>query len=107
MAIVTLGEFIVQRQQDFPYATGELSRLLSAIRLAAKVVNSQTNKAGLIDDIMGSHGEENVQGEVQQKLDVYANRIFKEALQRRAEVCGIASEEDESFVPFDDNKDAK
>jgi len=107
MAIVTLGEFIVQRQQDFPYAKGELSRLLSAIRLAAKVVNSQTNKAGLIDDIMGSFGQENVQGEVQQKLDVYANRIFTEALRRRAEVCGIASEEEEDFIAFDDNQDAQ
>lgn len=107
MAIVTLGEFIIQRQQDFAYAKGELSRLLSAIRLAAKVVNSQTNKAGLIDDIMGSYGAENVQGEVQQKLDVYANRIFKDALMRRAEVCGIASEEEEDFVAFEENQDAK
>ena len=107
MAIVTLGEFIIQRQQDFAYAKGELSRLLSAIRLAAKVVNSQTNKAGLIDDIMGSYGQENVQGEVQQKLDIYANRIFKDALQRRAEVCGIASEEEEDFVAFEENQSAK
>ena len=99
--ITTLGEFIVQNQQAFPYATGELSRLLSAIRLAAKVVNSQTNKAGLVDNIMGSMGAENVQGEEQKKLDVYANDVFIKALKARQEVCGIGSEEEESFIAFD------
>ena len=99
--ITTLGEFIIQRQNDFQYATGELSRLFSALRLAAKVVNSQINKAGLVDDIMGSQGDQNVQGEEQQKLDVYANRVFIDALRARNEVCGIASEEEESFIAFD------
>lgn len=99
--ITTLGEFIVQNQQSFPYATGELSRLLSSIRLAAKVVNSQTNKAGLVDNIMGSMGAENVQGEEQKKLDVYANDVFINALKARHEVCGIASEEEESYIAFD------
>lgn len=100
--ITTLGEFVIQRQADFPYAKGELSRLMSAIRLATKIVNSEINKAGLVDDIMGSAGQENVQGEVQQKLDVYANRIFMDAMEAREEICGIASEEEESFVAFDD-----
>ena len=100
--ITTLGEFIVQEQQKLPYAKGELSALLSALRLAAKVVNSQTNKAGLVDDIMGSHGNENVQGEQQQKLDVFANRIFINAFRNRAEVCGVASEEEDSYIAFED-----
>ena len=99
--ITSIGEFILQNQSHFPYAKGELSRLLSAIRLAAKVVNSQINKAGLVDDIMGNAGNENVQGEKQQKLDVYANRIFIDALYARKELCGIASEEEENYVAFD------
>jgi len=98
--ITSLGEFILQNQINFPYAKGELSRLLSAIRLAAKVVNSQINKAGLVDNIMGSIGHENVQGEDQKKLDVYANKIFIDALYARKELCGIASEEEEDFIPF-------
>ena len=98
--IITLGEFIIKRQQDFPYAKGELSRLFSAIRLAAKVVNSQINKAGLVDNIMGSIGQHNVQGEEQKKLDVYANDLFIKSLMARNEVCGIASEEEESFISF-------
>jgi len=95
---ITLGEFIVKRQADFPYAKGELSRLLSAIRLAAKVMNSQISKAGLVDDLLGSAGKENIQGEEQKKLDVYANKIFINALKARGEVCGIASEEEEKSI---------
>ncbi|MFK7933304.1 MAG: class 1 fructose-bisphosphatase [Saprospiraceae bacterium] len=100
---VTLGEFIIKNQQDFPYAKGELSRLLSAIRLAAKVMNSQINKAGLVDDLMGSAGIENVQGEEQKKLDVYANRLFVRALSARNEVCGIASEEEEKSIVLEND----
>ena len=99
--VITLGEFIIQQQNEFSKAKGELSRLLSALRVAAKVVNSQINKAGLVDDIMGSYGEANVHGEQQQKLDVYANRIFIDALKARNEVCGVASEEEDSFIAFE------
>ena len=99
----TLGEFIVEKQLDFPDATGSLSALLGAIRLAAKVVNREINKAGLVD-IVGSAGGENVQGEDQQKLDVYANEKFKAAMEARGEVCGVASEEEEEFVAFQGTK---
>ena len=99
--LTTLGEFIVERQSDFPFAKGELSRLLSAIRLAAKVVNREVNKAGLVDDILGSSGNENIQGETQQKLDVYANIQMINALKAQQEVCGIGSEENEDFIAFD------
>lgn len=101
--IITLGEFIIQRQADFPFAKGELSRLLSAIRLAAKVLNSQINKAGLVDDILGGLGKENVQGEDQKKLDFYAHEIFINALKARNEVCGIASEEEEQTIIFEND----
>ena len=63
----TLGEFIVEKQHEFSHATGELTALLSAIKLGAKIIHRDINKAGLVD-ILGASGAENVQGEVQQKL---------------------------------------
>ena len=98
--MITLGEFIVQKQHAFPHATGELSSLLSAIQLAAKIVNREINRAGLSPDIIGAAGQDNIQGEAQQKLDVFANEKFKAALEARGEVCGIASEEEDEFVAF-------
>lgn len=95
----TLGEFIIKNQTGFKYSSGELSRLLSSIKLAAKVVNHEVNKAGLVEKILGDMGEENVQGETQKKLDVFANDTFIKALTQREVVCGIASEENESFIP--------
>ncbi len=99
--LTTLGEFVIERQSDFPFAKGELSRLLSAIRFAAKVVNREVNKAGLVDDILGEAGNDNIQGEAQQKLDVYANNKMINALKAQQEVCGIGSEENEDFIAFD------
>ena len=93
----TLGEFIIDKQDDFQYSTGELSRLLSAIRLASKMVNREVNKAG-IAEIIGQAGNQNIQGEDQQKLDVLANSIFIEALSQREVVCGIAAEEMDDFI---------
>ena len=93
----TLGEYIIDNQNDFQYSSGELSRLLSSIRLASKVVNHEVNKAGLVD-IIGAAGDTNIQGEDQQKLDVYANDIFMNTLVNREIVCGIASEEEDDFV---------
>ncbi|WP_029037584.1 class 1 fructose-bisphosphatase [Salinimicrobium xinjiangense] len=93
----TLGEFIIENQAEFPFSSGELSRLINSIRLAAKVVNHEVNKAGLVD-ITGAAGETNVQGEDQQKLDVMANEKFIQTLTNREIVCGIASEEEEDFI---------
>ncbi|WP_324720385.1 class 1 fructose-bisphosphatase [Salinimicrobium sp. HB62] len=93
----TLGEFIIENQAEFAYSSGELSRLINSLRLAAKVVNHEVNKAGLVD-ITGAAGETNVQGEDQQKLDVYANEKFIQTLTNREIVCGIASEEMEDFI---------
>lgn len=101
MNVTTLGEFILERQEDFPGSSGDLSRILSSIRLAAKIVNQQINKAGLASHILGAAGSENIQGEQQQKLDVYADEQFIKALQARGVVCGIASEENDDFVAFD------
>jgi fructose-1,6-bisphosphatase I len=93
----TLGEFIIENQKDFQYSSGELSRIFNSIRLAAKVVSYKVNKAGLVD-IIGAVGEKNIQGEDQQKLDVYANEIFIQTLINREIVCGIASEENDEFI---------
>lgn len=93
----TLGEFIIDKQNEFQYSSGELSRIINSIRLAAKVVNYKVNKAGLVD-IVGAVGEQNIQGEEQQKLDVYANDIFIKTLINREIVCGIASEENDDFI---------
>jgi fructose-1,6-bisphosphatase I len=93
----TLGEFIIENQKDFPYSSGELSRIFNAIKLAAKVVSYKVNKAGLVD-IIGGVGEKNIQGEDQQKLDVYANEIFIQTFINREIVCGIASEENDDFI---------
>ncbi|MGM8360283.1 class 1 fructose-bisphosphatase [Flavobacterium sp. ARAG 55.4] len=93
----TLGEFIIENQKAFQYSSGELSRIINSIRLAAKVVSYKVNKAGLVD-ITGAAGETNIQGEDQQKLDVYANEIFIQTLTNREIVCGIASEENDDFI---------
>lgn len=97
MKFKTLGQFIIEKQSEFPFAKGELSRLLRDIGIAAKVVNREVNKAGLAE-ILGSFGQQNVQGEEQQKLDVFADEEFISALQRGGECCYIASEEHEEGV---------
>lgn len=94
---LTLGEYLIDNQADFEYASGELTRLLNSIRLAAKVVNFEINRAGLVD-ITGTVGSVNVQGEEQKKLDVFANEAFINTLTNREIVCGIVSEENENFI---------
>ncbi|TCL06384.1 MULTISPECIES: class 1 fructose-bisphosphatase [Sodalis] len=96
----TLGEFIVEKQHEFPHATGELTALLSAIKLGAKIIHRDINTAGLVD-ILGTSGVSNVQGEVQMKLDLFANEKLKAALKARGQVAGIASEEEDEIVIFD------
>ena len=96
----TLGQFIIEKQADFPYAKGELSRLLRDIGIAAKIVNREVNKAGLAD-ILGENGTTNIQGEGQKKLDVYANEQFISALKHGGECCIVASEENDDFIHLD------
>jgi len=97
--ITTLNDFITLRQRDFPYAKGELSTLLAHIGTAAKIVNKKINKAGLVD-IIGKAGMVNVQGENQQKLDVFADRVFTDALRSSGECCGIVTEENQNEIIF-------
>ncbi len=100
--ITTLDQFIVKKQADFAFAGGELSQLLSSIQLASKIVSREVNKAGLAHHILGSAGKENVQGEDQQNLDVFADDQFIAAFKAQGEVCGVASEENDHFIAFDE-----
>jgi fructose-1,6-bisphosphatase I len=93
----TLDRFIKKKQNDFAFATGELSQLLRDIALAGKIIHREVNRAGLLN-IGGAYGAENVQGEEQQKLDVIANIRFIRALKNGGEVCAIVSEEDEEIL---------
>ncbi|MER3446384.1 MAG: class 1 fructose-bisphosphatase [Candidatus Dadabacteria bacterium] len=109
IGVVTLDEFIIRKQEEeSPDAKGELSRLLRDIGLAAKIVNREVNKAGLVD-ILGTTGTTNVQGEEVKKLDVFANKRFIAALKLGGECCGIASEENENIIVIEDelSKNAK
>ncbi len=99
--VQTLDEFTIQQMRNFPNATGELSGLLRDIGLAAKRVNVEVNKAGLVD-ILGDYGTVNVQGEEVKKLDVYANDQFTGVLRHGISCAGIGSEELDDVVVFDD-----
>jgi fructose-1,6-bisphosphatase I len=95
--IVTLNQFIVEQQKDFPCSEGRLTRLLSDIGAAAKVITREVRKAGLVD-ILGALGSVNVQGEEVQKLDDYANSTLQGFIKAGGECAVIASEEDDDVV---------
>ena len=99
--VTTLNQFIVERQAEIPGATGEFSRLLHHVGIAAKKVHREVNKAGLVD-ILGRVGTINVQGENQQKLDLFADTIFMDELRASGECCGVATEENQDIVTFDE-----
>ncbi len=100
MSITTVGQFIIEKQKDFPYAKGELSRLLRDISIAAKIISREVNKAGLTQ-ILGDHGSINVQGEDVKKLDIIGNETFIWALSKGGEVCAMASEENDDMILLD------
>ncbi len=108
MSVKTLGQFIIEKQTDFPFSKGELSRLLADISIAAKIVNREVSKAGLVD-ILGETGTVNIQGERVKKLDVFANEQFIAAFKAGGEVCAIASEENDDIISIntDISKNAK
>jgi fructose-1,6-bisphosphatase I len=97
---LTLNEFVVQQQNAFPYAKGDLTRLLGHIVIAARIVNREVNMAGLAD-ILGETGKENIQGEDVKELDDFANEQFKTILGSSIEVCGLATEEEKDVVSFE------
>jgi fructose-1,6-bisphosphatase I len=96
----TLDEFIIQKEKDYPHATGNLSKLLRDIGVAAKIINREVNKAGLVD-ILGAAGNVNIQDEQQQKLDVYADNVLINYLKNGGQCSGIGSEENEDIIVID------
>ncbi len=99
--IVTAEQHILLQQRQYsPDATGSFSWLLSGITLATKLTEARVRRAGLLD-VLGTAGQVNVQGEVQQKLDVYADEVLSHCLGVRESVAIIASEENEHARIFD------
>ncbi len=98
-SVTTIERFILDSEDKYPEATGELSNLLYDIALACKILAASIRRAGLVD-ILGSAGSENIQGEEQQKLDVFANETLKNAMNHTGRVCVMASEEDEDIIPI-------
>lgn len=96
-SVSTLEQFIIQNEQNFPYATGQLSKIIRDVVLASRMINREVNKAGLVD-ILGLEGNVNIQGEEQQKLDVFANDHMIDALFKGRMVCAIGSEENDEFI---------
>ncbi len=97
--VKTIERFILDQERQHPQATGELSNLLYDICLAAKVIAAEIRRAGLVG-VLGSAGRTNVQGEEQQKLDVFANETIKSAMLHTGRVCVMASEEDANIIPI-------
>src|SRR3989304_884003 len=95
----TIERFILDQEDRYPEATGELSNLLYDIALAAKIIAAAIRRAGLVN-ILGAQGAENVQGEEQKKLDIFANDTIKNALSHTGRVCAMASEEDDRLIPI-------
>jgi fructose-1,6-bisphosphatase I len=100
-SVVTIERFIIEQERMFPEATGELSGILYDVGLAAKMIANKVRSAGLAD-ILGSDGNENVQGEVQQKLDVIANDIIVKAMDHGGRLCAMASEEEPDIIQIPD-----
>ena len=104
--IITLERHILDHQREVPGATGAFSQLLSSIALAAKVITREVRRAGLVD-ILGLTGDTNIQGEKVTKLDEYAHNLMVRMLGRSGEVCGMASEEADGFIPVEAHPDAR
>lgn len=102
MRVITIEQHILDQQRKFPGASGEFSGLLYDIALAAKMIAKQVNRAGLAN-ILGSTGDINIQGEVVQKMDKYANDLLINILTNGGKVCAIASEENQNIVEIHDD----
>src|SRR5262245_25413535 len=101
-SVITIERFIIEQERRFPEATGELSNLLYDIALGTKIIAAAVRRAGILN-ILGSAGARNVQGEEQQKLDVFANEALKNSMSHTGRVCVMASEEDEEVITTDGN----
>ncbi len=98
-SVVTIERFIIEQERLHPEASGDLSNILYDLALAAKMITNKVRNAGLVD-ILGSAQTENVQGEIQQKLDIFANETIIKAMDHTGRLCAMASEEEEGIVPI-------
>lgn len=105
-SLITLNQFIADQQNNFPFVQGSLSRIFRDLQLAAKMINRDVRKAGLID-VLGEFGETNVQGEEQKKLDVISNDVFMRLMDLSGDVVCVVSEEDEGIHWCPNGADAK
>lgn len=101
-SVVTIERFIIEQEREHPDATGMLSGILADLAVAGKMIANKVRLAGLAD-VLGAHGTENVQGEVQQKLDVIADDIIYKAMDHGGRLCAMASEEQETLIPIPDH----
>jgi fructose-1,6-bisphosphatase I len=100
-SVVTIDRFIIEQEREHPGASGALSGILTDLALAAKMIANKVRSAGLAD-VLGSAGQENVQGEMQQKLDVIANETIIKAMDHGGRLCCMASEEADDLIPIPD-----
>jgi len=96
-SVVTIDRFIIEQERQHPEATGELSGILYDVALAAKLISQKVRRAGLVD-ILGATELQNVQGEIQQKLDIFANETMIKAMDHGGRLCGMASEEEPGII---------
>jgi fructose-1,6-bisphosphatase I len=101
-SVVTIERFIIEQERAHPQATGELSGILTDLALAGKMIANKVRSAGLAD-ILGSAGDQNVQGEVQQKLDVISNEIVIKQMDHGGRLCAMASEEEADIIQIPDH----
>ena len=100
-SVVTIDRFVIEQEREHPGATGALSGILTDLALAAKMIANKVRSAGLAD-VLGSAGKQNIQGEVQQKLDVIANETIIKAMDHGGRLCCMASEEMDEIIPIPD-----
>ncbi len=93
---MTLTRHIMLEQEMHPAARGRFTTILNQVALAGKIIASRVNMAG-IAQILGFAGDQNVHGESQQKLDVFADETFYDALDHTGIIAGLISEEDEGI----------
>ena len=100
-SVVTIERFIIEQERLHPEATGELSGILYDMALAAKMIANKVRRAGLAD-ILGATETANVQGEIQQKLDIFANDTIVKAMDHGGRLCAMASEEEPGIIQIPD-----
>ena len=101
-SVVTIERFIIEQERLHPEATGELSGILYDMALAAKMIANKVRCAGLAD-VLGATESANVQGEIQQKLDIFANDTIVKAMDHAGRLCAMASEEEPGIIPIPDH----